>query len=110
MASGKSGRAELPDFGPDNKAHLPQQFDFPKHEFGKPKWSGGLFRLSHKDRTDSLLNEFVKGNEHRETFLVNLSLFSHVQIFAIRMCANENFVRCINKVIYIATPLATPMA
>ena len=47
MGSGRSGGAELPDFGPDNKAHLPQQFNFPKHEFRK---SGRLFRLSHKDR------------------------------------------------------------
>ena len=39
---------------------------FSRREFGKPSWSGGLFRLSHKDRTDSLLNEFVKGNEQRE--------------------------------------------
>ena len=58
MASGRSGGAELPDFGPNNKAHLPQQFDFPKHEFGKAKWSRGLFRLSHIDRTDSY--ELVK--------------------------------------------------
>ena len=29
MASGRNGGAELPDFGPDNKAHLPQQVDFP---------------------------------------------------------------------------------
>ena len=63
MASGRSGGAELPDFGPDNKTHL---LRFSKREFGKPKWSGGLFRHSYKDRTDSLLNEFVKENEHRE--------------------------------------------
>ena len=36
------------------------------------------------------LNEFVKGNEHRETFFVNLSSFTHVKIFAIHMCANEH--------------------
>ena len=87
MASGRSGGAELPDFGPDNKAQLPQQFDFPKRGFGKPNWSGGLFRLSHKDRTEYLLNEFVKGSEHMENILVNLN---YVQIFAIRMCANEH--------------------
>ena len=34
---GRSGGAEVPDFGPDNKAHLSQQFDFPKREFGKTK-------------------------------------------------------------------------
>ena len=31
MASGKSGGTELPD----NKAHLPQQFHFPKSELGE---------------------------------------------------------------------------
>ena len=30
MASRRSGGAELLDFCPDNKAHLPQQFDFPQ--------------------------------------------------------------------------------
>ena len=70
---------EFPDFGPDNKAHLPQQFFFPKREFRKKiKWSGGSFRLSHKNSVDSLgilscLNEFVKGNEYRKKNLVNLS-------------------------------------
>ena len=33
--SGWSGGTEIPDFGPDNKVHLPQQFDFPKSELGK---------------------------------------------------------------------------
>ena len=104
----------------DNKAHLPQQFDFPSVSLAKPKWSGGRFRLSHKDRTDSLgipsrLNQFVKGNEHRKNIFgefVSFS-FSHVQIFSVHVCLNINilnFVRCINKVISIATPLTTPMA
>ena len=30
MASGRSSGVKVPDFGPDNKAYLPQQFDFPK--------------------------------------------------------------------------------
>ena len=28
---------QLPDFGPDNSANQPLQFDFPKREFGKTK-------------------------------------------------------------------------
>ena len=38
MASGRSGGTELPD----NKAHLPQQFDFPKSEFGKTSGQEGV--------------------------------------------------------------------
>ena len=34
MAFERSGGTEFPDFGPNNKAHLPQQFGFPKREFG----------------------------------------------------------------------------
>ena len=34
MASGRSGEAKLPDFGPDNKAHMPQQFI--RVSWGKP--------------------------------------------------------------------------
>ena len=40
--SGWSGGTELPDFGPDNKAHLPQQFDFPKSELGKTSGQEGV--------------------------------------------------------------------
>ena len=35
MASGRSSGTELPDFGPDNKAHVPQLFHSPKSELGK---------------------------------------------------------------------------
>ena len=34
MATGRSGGAEPPDFDPDSKAQQPQDFDFPKPEFG----------------------------------------------------------------------------
>ena len=55
-----------------------------ENQSGEEGFSGSVT----KNRTDSLLNEFV--NEHKETFLVNSSSFSHVQIFAIRMSANEH--------------------
>ena len=101
MASEWSGGVELPNFGPDNKAHLPYQFDFPKREFRKTKWSGGCFRLSHKDRTDSLeisscLNDFIKGNEHRKTFLDLSNTHFHFLMFKylLFICALMNIKLC----------------
>ena len=38
MGSGRSGGTELPD----NKAHLPQQFDFPKSGLGKARGQEGV--------------------------------------------------------------------
>ena len=64
MALGRSDGAELPDLVLITRPICPNK-DFPKHDY-RPKWSGRLFRHSHKDRTDSFFNEFVKGSEHRE--------------------------------------------
>ena len=50
MASGRSGGAEIPDFGPYNKAHLPQQFDFPKREFRKTKVVRKAFQAQSQRR------------------------------------------------------------
>ena len=39
-------------------------------------------------QAQSQRQDLVKGNEHREN--IYLSSFTHVQIFAIHMCANEH--------------------
>ena len=54
MTSGRSGGVELPDLVPITRPICPSNSIF-QSIIRKTKWSGGLFRLSHKDRTDSLL-------------------------------------------------------
>ena len=49
MASGRS--VPIPRLG---RAISPSNSVFQSVSSGKPKWSGGRFRLSHKDRTDAL--------------------------------------------------------